>query len=62
MKSLIESTTFWFGFVQIVLGIFGYALGILDPTTSSTLVITGFGTIGFRLGVTQQIGSVFPKA
>lgn len=62
MKALIQSTTFWFGIAQIALGIFGYVSGVIDASTSSALVLSGFGTIGFRLGVTQPIGSVFPKA
>lgn len=57
-KSLVTSWTFWFGIAQVALGAIGYVSGLMDPSTASALVLTGIGTIGFRLKTTQPIGGV----
>jgi len=61
MKSLLQSKTFWFGITQLVIGGVGFFTGILDQQTSSTLMITGLGTIGFRIKTSQPIGGFIQK-
>lgn len=57
-KALLASWTFWFGFLQIALGAVGLASGIMDHQSSFTLILTGLGSIGFRIKTTQPIGGV----
>lgn len=59
-KALVASWTFWFGFLQILLGIVGLFSGLMDHQTAFTLIVTGLGSIGFRLNTSAPIGSVFP--
>jgi hypothetical protein len=49
MKSILSSKTFWFGVAQIVFGATGLFTGWIDSTTATTLVITGFASIGLRV-------------
>jgi hypothetical protein len=58
-KALIASSTFWFGLVQIIMGVAGFFTGILDQQLSMGLIVTGLGTIGFRLPTKTAIGGVF---
>lgn len=57
MKKLSHSKTFWFGLFQIVFGIVGLFCHFIDSEAAMSLIVTGFGTIGFRLNVTQPIGT-----
>lgn len=54
-KNILESWTFWYGFAQMLLGGLGLVSGLMDHTQALTLVITGIGTIGFRLKTTTPI-------
>lgn len=57
-KALISSWTFWFGAAQILLGAIGFFSGLMDQQTAGALVITGVGSIGFRLKTSQPVGSI----
>lgn len=57
-KSLFASWTFWFGFLQIVLGVVGYLSGLMEHMQAVTLIGTGIASIGLRLKTTQPITSV----
>jgi hypothetical protein len=48
-KNIFKSWTFWFGLLQIMYGGIGILSGNMDPSQGYTLLITGLGTIGFRL-------------
>lgn len=61
MKSLVESGTFWFGLAQIIFGAVGLITQKLEYQTAATLIMTGLGTIGFRLKTSAPIGSVLPQ-
>lgn len=61
-KALTQSSQFYFGVAQIIFAIVGQHFAFLDIQTAMALVLSGFGTIGFRLNTTQPIGSIFPKA
>lgn len=55
MKSFFSSKTIWFGIGQIAFGAIGMLIGQLDHQTAYSLIVTGLGTIGFRLTTSQQI-------
>lgn len=57
-KALIASSTFWFGVAQIAVGGLGLFFGILDQQLAMGLIVTGLGTIGFRLPTSRPIGSI----
>ena len=48
-KSIFKSWTFWFGFLQLALGIVGYASGLMPHAEAMSLMVTGAGTIGLRV-------------
>lgn len=48
-KNIFTSWTFYFGLLQIALGVVGSISGLADNGESWTLVITGLASIGFRL-------------
>lgn len=54
-KALIASWTFWFGFLQVALGVVGLTSGLMDHQSSLTLVVTGLGSIGLRINTSQPI-------
>lgn len=58
-KPLFASKTFWFGIIQIAIGAVGFFSGALDPQLSLGLLVTGLGTIGFRVPTSQPIGGIF---
>lgn len=58
MKTLIESKTFWFGVLQILFGATGFLAHFLDSQMALSLIVTGLGTIGFRVNTTTGISSV----
>ncbi len=47
-KPIWESSTFWFGALQILLGLVGLISGHMDTTAAYALITTGVGTVGFR--------------
>lgn len=57
-KALVSSWTFWFGLLQILLGVVGLISGLLDQTASWALISTGVTSIGLRLKTTAPIGSI----
>lgn len=61
MKSLIESKTFWFGIAQIAFGVAGLVFNFIDNAEGVSLILTGLGSIGFRLGTSKPITSVLPQ-
>lgn len=60
-KSLLESKTFWFGAAQIVFGLAGLVTGWVDQSTAFALIMTGIGSIGFRVKTSQPISGVLPE-
>lgn len=54
-KSIFASWTFWFGFLQIALGVVGLLSGLMDQAASFSLIVTGVGSIGFRIKTTQPV-------
>lgn len=54
-KSIFASKTFYFGAVQILLGLLGLITGKIDSATSISLITTGAGTIGFRLNTEAPV-------
>ena len=48
-KPIWYSTTFWFGALQVLLGILGLISGKMDAQAAQAIIITGIGTIGFRV-------------
>lgn len=60
-KALTQSSTFWFGVVQVLFGGVGYWFQFLDTQTAMSLILTGLGTIGFRLQTSKPITSVLPQ-
>lgn len=47
-KSIFSSSTFYFGALQILLGVLGLITGKMDSTAAISLITTGVGTIGLR--------------
>lgn len=58
MKSYFASKTVWFGIGQIVFGLVGLFTGWVDNQAAMALIVTGFGSIGFRSVTTQAVGLV----
>lgn len=54
-KSIFKSWTIWFGILQIALGVVGALSGLMESTEAWTLIVTGFGTVGFRVKTSQPI-------
>ena len=54
-KSIFKSWTFWFGTTQILLGGIGLLSGLMQSSEALTLVMTGLGTIGFRVKTTVGV-------
>lgn len=55
MKNIFASWTIWYGLLQLSLGAVGYVSGLMDHSASVSLMLTGLGTIGFRLKTSQPI-------
>lgn len=45
----------WFGIGQLIVGIVGGLIGVIEADQAWTLVVTGFGTIGLRFKTTSPI-------
>jgi hypothetical protein len=58
MKGLLQSKTFWFGFLQVVLGVYALITGQMDSQAAFSLIVTGFGTIGLRLKTTMPVAGL----
>lgn len=58
-KPLIASWTFWFGLLQLGLGVVGLLGGQLDQQAALALIITGFGAIGLRVKTGQPVSGIF---
>lgn len=54
-KSLLTSKTFYFGLAQMLLGLVGFITGLMGSTEATTLILTGVGTIGFRLSTDKPV-------
>ena len=54
-KHFLLSKTVWFGIAQIAFGSIGFFTGWMDQQAAGTLVVTGFGTIGFRFNASTPI-------
>lgn len=59
-KSIFVSYTFWFGFLQLALGVVGFISGMLSTNEAFGLIVTGAGTIGLRIKTDKPV-TVFPK-
>ena len=54
-KSFLSSKTVWFGLAQIAFGGVGLVTGWVDQQTAFALIVTGFGSLGFRVVTKQPI-------
>lgn len=54
-KKILMSKTVWFALAQAVFGIVGYYTGWIDQGTATTLLFTGFGSLGLRFNTSQPI-------
>ena len=59
-KFIIKSWTFWFGVAQIGSAVLGFLSGAVDQEAALALLVTGLGTIGFRLKTEAPV-SVLPQ-
>lgn len=57
-KPLFASWTFWFGLLQVGLGVVGLLGGLMDQQAAFTLIITGFGAIGLRLKTNGPVSGI----
>lgn len=54
-KHWLFSKTIWFGAAQILFGIVAMVTGWTDSQTATALILTGLGTIGFRINTSTAI-------
>lgn len=54
-KSIFSSWTFWFGLLQVMLGVIGLLSGLMDSQAAQALIVTGVGTVGFRIKTTTGV-------
>lgn len=55
MKSFFASWTIWFGILQLALGVIGLLSGLMESAEAWTLIVTGLGTVGFRVKTTKPL-------
>lgn len=48
----------WFGVIQILIGVYGLVTGQFDSAQSTTLIVTGAGTLGFRAVTSTPVSVV----
>ncbi len=60
-KTFFQSKTMWFGTGQLFFGVIGLLTGWMDSQTATALILTGFGTIGFRMTTTAPVSGFLPK-
>lgn len=59
-KFILQSWTFWFGIAQILAGGLGFLSHNLDQHAALTLIVTGLGTIGFRIKTDSPVSLLPP--
>ena len=59
-KALLLSKTFWFGALQIALGVYSLVTGMMTADAAFALIVTGMTSIGLRSVTSAPVAGFLP--